>query len=191
MCPPARCQAKLFAPCLRVSTAAKRAAPAPVPRAKTEEQTGCCLKAQWLSTCKKHCAVVGWSPDLCGLNQALPCTPVSPKKAYLINPVFYQLCCWWILRIVTSQGTQESSLLCPDSHTGTAAPAHSGSCSRPCAVVANPATTQHFLSPVSHSLFSPPHLGATKASLAGTSVCDSAVGSAMASESVLQQDQHL
>lgn len=80
------------------------------PGQRQEEQTGCCLKAQWLSTCEKHCAVVGWSPDLCGLNQALPCTPLSSKKAYLINPVFYQLCCWWILRIVTSQGTQESSL---------------------------------------------------------------------------------
>lgn len=59
---------------------------------------------------------MGWSPDLCGLNQALPCAPLSPKKAHLINPVFYQLCCWWILRIVTSQGTQESSLSAP-THT--------------------------------------------------------------------------
>lgn len=78
----------------------------------------------------KHCAVLGWSLDFPGLNQALPCTSLSPKKAYLINPVFYRLCCWWIL----CQGTQTSSPHCPDPHT---APAHSGSCSRLCAGVAN------------------------------------------------------
>lgn len=125
----------------------------------------------------KHCAVVARSLDLGGLNQALPCTSLSPKMAYLINPVLYYLCCWWILWLLMGQGTQESATLCPNPHTGTAAPAHSGSCSRPCAGVANPAASQHFLSPVSHSFLSPPHLGTTKASLVGTSVCDSAMGS--------------
>lgn len=50
-----------------------------------------------------------------------------------------------------------------------------------------PVTAHHFLSPVSHSFFSLPHLGTTKASLVGTSVCDSATGEVWGT---LQQDQH-
>lgn len=90
---------KLFPPCLqeRVSMAAKWAATVPVCRAKTGKQACWCLKAQWCQAHVKHCIVMGWSLNLCGLTEILPYTSLPPPpgtSGYLINPVFYYLCCY-------------------------------------------------------------------------------------------------
>lgn len=154
-----------------MSAAAKRPDTAPAPRAKTQEQT------LLLSKPVKRSAVLGWSLDFSRLNQALPGTSLSPKQACLINPVFCHLCCWWILWLLRGQGMQESSPLCPNPHTGTTAPAHSGSCSRPRAGMANSSRYPAFSQSCFSQLFLTSSLGTTKASLIGTSVCDSAMGS--------------
>lgn len=90
---------KLFPPCLqgRVSTAAKWAAAVSVCRAKTGKRACWCLKAQWCQAPVKHCIVMGWSLNLCGLTELLPCASLPPPprtSGYLINPIFYHLCCY-------------------------------------------------------------------------------------------------
>lgn len=95
--PPAHCKAKLFPLCLHVSTAAKCAATVPVPTAKTEEETGCCLKAEWLSACKTLCCRgvvtrLQWAKSSSPLyiplsEKGLPAKPCVLSSFLLVDPM--------------------------------------------------------------------------------------------------------
>ena len=197
---PQACKPKLFSPCLQkgASMAAKCSAAAPIHRAKKKSKDRkASLLARQCQAPVKHCAAVGWSLDSWANSSPSPHIPPSKKNKWLPDkPCVLPSLLLWLLGLVTGQETPDSSPHCPCSHRSVwllasplpllaLAPAPD-----PRLAWQLPAAAQHFLNPVSHSLFSPspppPRSGATGASPVGTSECDSATGRTMASDSPLQ-----
>lgn len=139
--PPTHCKAKLCTPSQQCCHC---------PRAKTEEQSGCCLKAERLSACETLVTRLQWAKSSSPLH-----IPLSkrgpPDKPCVLSSLL-------LVDTMAPNGPGDTGVFYPLPQP-TAAPADSGSCSRSCAGVANPASSQHFLSSVSHSFLSPPQPG--------------------------------